>query len=149
MSTRCQVEVKAGGFHFGSETVVLYHHCDGYPTHMLPVIAKAYKAAIAPRVYGMVTLKQDWQAGLPGRAASQIVAADADGFDIESGTELHGDIEWFYSVECVNKKCGSTWKVSVYQPVRGFWDNPVRENLKLIATGTPDALAKRAKRLEK
>ena len=40
MSTRCMVEVR-GGINQTSE--VLYHHSDGYPSNMVPLIQAAYR----------------------------------------------------------------------------------------------------------
>src|SRR5258705_11745476 len=97
MSTRCQVEVKASGLPWEAETVVLYHHCDGYPTGMLPIIEAAYTLATTP---GKHSINYAWQAGRPGKAAAYLCASDPSGFDVESSTDLHSDIEWFYSIEC-------------------------------------------------
>jgi hypothetical protein len=44
MSTRCQVKVSSG-VKGNQEAVTLYHHHDGYPTNMLPLMADAYTHA--------------------------------------------------------------------------------------------------------
>lgn len=149
MSTRCQVEVTSSGLEW-KDSVMLYHHCDGYPSNMLPLIYEAYKTAVAPGKYG----SSAWEAGRPGKAASFLCAADPGQFEPESGDKLHGDIEWFYVVECVNSKGGSmaevpTWNVKVFTPNgSGFWDKPVRKSLKLVAEGEISDLAKRADKIE-
>lgn len=82
MSTRCQVKITEYGVKNSKEAITLYHHCDGYPTGMVPLIAAAYKP--------------EWKHGRVGKAVSFVVAEDPDGYDIEQGHELHGDIEWYY-----------------------------------------------------
>lgn len=148
MSTRCQVEVQATDLPWNAEMVVLYHHCDGYPTGMLPIIEAAYNFATSKGG------GYSWQAGRPGKTAAFVCVADPFGFDIESSTELHSDIEWFYSIECQNKNGGEMsevpkWRISVYCLGPCFSrDKPRREDLKLVATGSPKLLVKRAKKLE-
>lgn len=160
MSTRCQVEVKAVGLAW-EDTVVLYHHCDGYPSYMLPLILKAYRASIAPKAHGRgdtaVKINYAWQAGRPGKAAAQLCAADRYGFDVESSLDLHSDIEWFYSIECVNKNGGSigeipSWCVTIYKPGPKFnWDKPSRVDLIQVTNGNILKLGRlvTAKRIEK
>jgi hypothetical protein len=100
MSTRCQVRVE-GGINSPGDTVTLYHHCDGYPTGMLPLIAQAVEGR-----------GEDWKMGRAGYAASVIIAQDQDGYEPESGHRLHGDIEWYYVV-----KVGKPgWEVEVWRP---------------------------------
>ena len=81
MSTRCQVKIRAVNGD-DREAVTLYHHCDGYPSNMVPLIASAYQPG--------------WEHGRVGKAASYVVAEDVGGYDIEQGHQLHGDIEWYY-----------------------------------------------------
>ena len=99
MSTRCQVKVVAGGWCAGHEdaTFTLYHHCDGYPSNMLPLMASAYE--------------NDWQHERPGKAASFLCAVDPGGFEPEQGHELHGDIEWYYILHVTAK----AWEVEVWE----------------------------------
>jgi len=85
MSTRCQVKIKELGVDNPQEEFTLYHHCDGYPSAMVPLIAGAYKP--------------DWKHGRIGKAASFVVAEDTDGYELEQGHELHGDIDWYYVLE--------------------------------------------------
>jgi hypothetical protein len=85
MSTRCQVKVKEFGVENDSEAFTLYHHCDGYPSAMVPLIAGAYQP--------------DWKHGRIGKAAAYVLAEDPDGYEMEQGHELHGDIEWYYVLE--------------------------------------------------
>ena len=85
MGTRCQVKVKEHGVICPQEEVTLYHHFDGYPSNMVPLIAKAYEA--------------DWKHGRVGKVATFLVTQDAEGYEIEQGHELHGDIEWYYILD--------------------------------------------------
>lgn len=85
MSTRCQVKVKELGVEDDSEAFTLYHHCDGYPSAMIPLLAGAYQP--------------EWKHGRIGKAAAFVLAEDPDGYEMEQGHELHGDIEWYYVLE--------------------------------------------------
>jgi len=158
MSTRSQVEVVQEGMDW-EEKILLYHHSDGYPTNMLPLIKQGYEQVLkknkkAKKRYGGTGDYYMYEAGRAGKAASFLCAADPGGFEPESGFDLHGDIEWFYVVKVVNKSGGSMaenpqWLVDVYvppewedtpvgEPQRGarhaFWDNPTRAKLKKVAS---------------
>ncbi len=160
MSARCQIRVSAKQLIFqedGAEEVWLYHHCDGYPTHMLPELLKAYKEAIAPKVYtGGIKLEKAWEAGRPGKAAAYMIAADPGAFEPQSkqDQDFHGDIEWFYEVMCTNPNGGASgpkipkWEVQIYTTLPGFWDSPKKSLLNLQAQGDIVALAKKAKSIE-
>ena len=95
MSTRCQVKVMGTDVN-GSHAFTLYHHCDGYPSYMLPIIGKAYT--------------DKWQAERPGKAAAMLCAADPTGYEVEQGHSLHGDIEYYYVVDVT----GGNWKITAY-----------------------------------
>jgi hypothetical protein len=117
MSTRCQVRVY-GAF---NESRTLYHHCDGYPSNMLPLIQRGYALS-----------GKGWEAGRAGKMASFLCAADPGSFEPEDDHGLHGDIEWYYRVYATGETaCGTTplWHVAIYQ-VAG-WD----ENQQLIPVG--------------
>jgi hypothetical protein len=103
MSTRCQVKIEGVDLEKG-EAITLYHHCDGYPSNMVPLLARAYKP--------------DWQHGRVGKAASFVIALEPDQFEPEAGHDLHGDIEWYYIIRVSSK--GHTadvpkWTLSVYK----------------------------------
>lgn len=103
MSTRCQVKIKEFGVKNDREAVTLYHHCDGYPSNMVPLLAGAYQP--------------DWQHGRIGKVASFVVAEDANGYDIEQGHTLHPDIEWYYVLEVestLDVTAVPTWILTVY-----------------------------------
>lgn len=109
MSTRCNVHVIQEGCGW-DEIVQLYHHCDGYPTHMLPLFAKAFEK------FG-----QDWRGGRTGHVAAFMCAIDPTGFEPESGLDLHGDIEFFYKIYTVNTQHGTMakrpiWEVETLRP---------------------------------
>ncbi len=126
MSTRCQVKVIQIGLDW-EEEVTLYHHSDGYPEWMVPVIAAALKGHIER--HDEETLKWSltkddlgkprWQAGRAGKAASMLCWADPEQFEPEQGHKLHGDIEYYYKLYVVNKKGGSVddypdWELEVF-----------------------------------
>jgi hypothetical protein len=79
------VKVKEYGVDDDKEAFTLYHHCDGYPSAMVPLIAGAYKP--------------EWKHGRIGKAAAFVLAEDSDGYEMEQGHDLHGDIEWYYVLE--------------------------------------------------
>lgn len=102
MSTRCQVKVEGTNFEPG-EALTLYHHCDGYPSNMVPLLAGAYG--------------KDWQHGRVGKAAAYIIATDPGGFEPEAGHALHGDIEWYYVIKIASEghtKDIPLWNLTVY-----------------------------------
>lgn len=161
MSTRCQIRISAKDLMWDADgtkdEVFVYHHCDGYPSHMLPEILKGYQSAIAPKMCGASSYDKSWEAGRPGKAAAYIIAVDPGGFEPQSkqDQDFHGDIEYFYEVVASNPNRGASgpkvprWSVSVYKTLTGFWDMPTPEFMELIAHGDIVSLAKRAKRLEK
>jgi hypothetical protein len=131
MITRCQVRVVQEGLSW-DESVTLYHHSDGYPTYMLPLIARAYDMS-----------GRDWHSGRAGKAASVLCAADPGVFEPEAGHELHCDIEYYYTLYTVNKAQGNVnecpeWEVQVFDCGTGFWDAPpTTDNLRAISARMP------------
>jgi len=110
MSTRCNVWVKEKGLVFGDseKPIQLYHHCDGYPTNMLSLFRQAFDR------YG-----KGWEAGRAGKVAGMICAVDPGQFEPENGSELHGDIEYWYKITVQNVAGGTMaeqpkWFVEVY-----------------------------------
>lgn len=154
MSTRCQVEIKATRLGWETEDITLYHHCDGYPTNMLKIIHKAYKAMMKVKKLNRTNhiYSHAWQAGVPGKVASHLCSADPSGFEVEAGNGLHGDIEWFYQIEC-DKASGSmdekpTWIVSVYVSGPDFYDKPTKANMMLMRRQEISVIVKQAKDIE-
>jgi hypothetical protein len=105
MSTRCQVQVI--GENDDDSMVTLYHHTDGYPSYMVPLIAKAYRHAIKPTVFKgtypngtpfRIEHARAWQAARVGKVAGELCWADPGTMEPEAGHELHGDIEYLYRV---------------------------------------------------
>lgn len=142
MSTRCQVQIKSQGLSFGdTELISLYHHCDGYPTNILPLIRKARK-------HKLKYAGSEYIFGRPGHAAGLLCSVDPEQFEPESSAELHGDIEWLYLIECRNTAGGSmsekpVWYVKVYRPGTEL------ANSTLVAEGDILTLSRRAKSIEK
>jgi len=144
------------------ESVLMYHHSDGYPSNILPLLHDGYEIAKKKerkqheRIFAGRPYKPDlWETSRAGKVAGFIAASDPGSFEPEQGKQLHGDIEWFYVVRPV-QKTGSPpeWLVDVYVPKSGFWDNSTRSNLKKVATGinvteeSKDALGKRGQKLQ-
>jgi len=132
MSTRCQVKIQVHSGHTNDdEKVTLYHHCDGYPTNMLPLIHKAFVDNGGA---------ENWKLERAGHAASFLCATDPGGFEPEAGHDLHGDIEWYYVVT-VGKV---TWDVQVYE-VANDWQTPNKQTLSTKGLYPTEEAAKMAK----
>jgi hypothetical protein len=129
MSTRCQVKVVQEGLEW-QEAISLYHHSDGYPDNIIPLLREAFKLC-----------GQNYQAGRAGKAASFICAVDPGNFEPEDNHQLHGDIEYYYLVHLINKHNGTLaevpdWMVEVYEPRSGFFNLkcPQLKNMKKTDT---------------
>ena len=132
MSTRSQVKViddePEGNF---SENVTLYHHHDGYPGHMVPLIHKAWKfgTKVHDKRYPNLELGKINRAG---HVAAYLCYVHPLEFEPESGHELHGDIEWYYKVYVSNKtksisirKAGvGEWMVEIHVAKGDYGDGP-------------------------
>ena len=108
MSTRCQVKIKEFGIDDPKESFTLYHHWDGYPTAMIPLIAKAYKP--------------EWKHGRVGKVVSFVMAEEPEGYEMEQGHELHGDIDWYYVLEVKSEAHMAAipeWTLNVYKYTGG------------------------------
>lgn len=132
MSTRCQVQVIEGPE--ARNKVTLYHHYDGYPSKMLPLIHKAYELSGG-----------EWEAGRAGKMASFLCASDPGQFEPEAGHDLHSaDIAYFYTVKPstdekhvgVNPK----WIVTVYDIP---FDATGIEDMTELASGPSAEMAQR------
>ena len=104
MSTRCQVKIQKFGVKNDTDAVTLYHHCDGYPSVMVPLMAQAYQP--------------EWKHGRVGKVASFVVAEDPDGYEVEQGHAIHGDIEWYYVLDVKSDSMVDAtpeWFLTVYE----------------------------------
>jgi len=118
MSTRCQVKVVSK-----NNSVTLYHHYDGYPRSLLPLMQRAFEQS---------EIAQDWRGARAGKVAAVLCHAAPDGFEPEAGHELHGDLEWYY-VLTVDEGCNGSmadtpkWRVDVYDGSgeRLRWSGPL------------------------
>lgn len=130
MSTRCQTKVIEGqkeSTEQCNEDITLYHHCDGYPTWMVPLFYKAYQFGITPFVpewekdnpKAVPTDVCQWQAFRGGYAASMLCHIDPRGFQPENSHELHGDIEWYYKLyvggKTVKGQEQMQWELEIYK----------------------------------
>ena len=130
MSTRCQVKVVGDN---DLDNVMLYHHCDGYPSNMLPLIYRAYKYGIKPKALSPGGEKYDmsWMARRAGHCASFLCHMDPTEFEPESGFDLHGDIEYYYVLYVSGNL--SEWRLKIFVPKNGvFWDDPCFKNMNLL-----------------
>ena len=122
MSTRCQVRVKSEGLSWKEERW-LYHHWDGYPENMIPIINEAQKV-----IYNNYIAKQRdpetnksmgdhniYMNGRAGKVSSFLCAVDPVGFEPEDDGDLHGDIEYLYKLFLVNKDNGTFGSKPVWE----------------------------------
>ena len=108
MSTRCQLQVVEEGSDY-KERITLYHHNDGYPVYMIPMIYRAWIKA--NEVYFPL------QVGRAEVATEILCLTDRGGFKWEKGHRLHGDIEHYYRLHCWYSKLEETpvWELDVYE----------------------------------
>jgi hypothetical protein len=144
VSTRCQVVVIQEGLGW-KEKVTLYHHSDGYPENIVPLINKALQGHIKDKDARLAEWKlsnhnegnPDWQMGRAGKVAGRLCWADADQFEPEDSHALHGDIEYYYKLYVVNGKnegsfgADHTWELEILVPTDGFCDNSGEGNMKV------------------
>jgi len=115
MATRAQVQVVQEGLSW-DQRITLYHHLDGYPRNIIPLMQKArtmvghagWMADLPEADRERMVKTNMWEAGRAGKAASYLCAADPGGFEPEEGHARHGDIEWYYTLHVVNERGGST-----------------------------------------
>lgn len=142
MSTRSQVTIVMEGCDW-SDKATLYHHCDGYPEHIIPCIAKAREL-----------IGDDYNSGRTGKVAAFLCAAHPGGFEPEGSNELHPDIEYHYTLHLVNTQGGClrekpTWYIEIRQPRQAFSAAPTIERMKLTTKRTLfEAVAKKYARKE-
>lgn len=106
MSTRCQVRIETEGLSWKEERW-LYHHWDGYPENMIPIINQAQSVVSN----NFISMKRDpdtiksyaYMNGRAGKVSSFLCAVDPVGFEPEDVGDLHGDIEYLYKLYLVNK----------------------------------------------
>jgi hypothetical protein len=148
MSTRSQVKV-IGTIGDGSQ--MLYHHTDGYPDYMIPLLKSAAKLALDNS--SMVKYAHEdaakfsvsalpWEAGRVGKVASALCASDPLIMEPDA-SELHGDIAYLYRLYLVNPSgmghCGERvrWDIEILTPNTGFWDNSTEENMTVTLARKP------------
>jgi hypothetical protein len=117
MSTRCQLQVIQQDPY--TIKVTLYHHHDGYPEYMIPVIYRAYTWVDESDSNG------NWVKGRAGKVASLLCWAEPTEFEPEAIHNLHGDIEFYYRLYCDysyhEKKV--IWEIDIYH--RQEWHDDI------------------------
>lgn len=101
MSTRAMVQVTNG-----TDKLSLYHHTDGYPSYMVPTIKKAWET------YG-----KRWEGARVYKVASMLCAIDPVVFEPLDYHTLHGDIAYYYVVNCKDTAHVGTepvWTIDIY-----------------------------------
>lgn len=112
MSTRCQVQVEGRYYESNKdneEAFMLYHHCDGYPSNIIPLIVKAFEA-------GQELTPSGCELCCPAKVASLLCHVDPMQFEPLNHFDLHYDIAYFYKVIVGrNDKDEVEWKIMVYR----------------------------------
>ena len=125
MSTRCQVQVieDCDGQDF---KVSLYHHTDGYPEYIIPKIYEAYCYENFDR-YGLNRDYWDFTKTRAGKVASLLCWSDPTVFEPEDHHMLHGDIDYYYRLFCLNSSQDKRplWEVEIFKRV---WLDDFDEN---------------------
>jgi hypothetical protein len=117
MSTRCQVQI-IEKFQEKHNMITLYHHSDGYPEYMVPVIYKAYICEDHGK-------NEKTRAG---KVARLLCYADPMGFVLEQGNDLRGDIEYLYQLYCHfdHAENREIWEIDIFKK---DWDLSSRKRL--------------------
>jgi hypothetical protein len=108
------VEVEGG---INGTHAVLYHHSDGYPKYMVPLLQEAYRQFASPRATGgpktgygerrtpaEYRRYSQWSAARAEYAAAMIASVDPTGFNVVGADQIrdgHGeqpDLEYYYVV---------------------------------------------------
>ncbi len=115
MSTRCQVQVIQEG-ECREQRITLYHHWDGYPENIIPLIYKAYCYEENPSSVSKNTFKTDWRKARAGKVASLLCWADPAEFEPEQGHRLHADIQYYYRLYCSRSRSKKKliWEVEIF-----------------------------------
>ena len=84
---------------------------------MVPLIEKAFSEGLKPTDHGGWSAGNTWRMGRTGHIAAMLCFVDPLGFEPESSMDLHGDIEYLYTIEAINHQGGNieempTWKLS-------------------------------------
>ena len=126
MSTRCQVRVKSEGLSWKEERW-LYHHHDGDPENMVPIIEQARNLIHDKYIKNEKDhiSYYSYMNGRAGKVSSFLCAVDPIGFEPEGVGDEHGDIEYLYKLFLVNKNNGGfgttpSWEMEVDE---GFGDD--------------------------
>ncbi len=137
MATRANVRIRHTGLEW-EEEVQLYHHWDGYPSHILPLMARCFEIHRERRGDSC-----NWELGRAGKLASYIIATDPGGFEPEQGLDLHGDIAFLYVITAVNRQGAPlTEAPEVLVEVYTTWGLPEQRRAKFWEEADPALLRK-------
>lgn len=148
MSTRCQVMVTNNPKSEMTELndgrdMWLYHHCDGYPSNMVPLIKKAFDYENLRTggegkfkfTYGIE--KRGWEKGRVFKSASLLCAVDPCQFEPLPYQEFHRDIEYFYVIRVANENDGNiVWYLTVYDAFLRYDEEITLDKMKVIIPET-------------
>lgn len=136
MSTRCQVQVVDQD----GRKLTLYHHCDGYPSNMLKLFAKAWEKC-----------RGSYASARAGHIACYLCSVDPDGFEPEDSHDLHGDIRYYYRIRPVEgrgpgSQPAKTWLVQTF---RACPDSTEEDPGRLVSTNPVEIAFRDRKLIEK
>jgi len=134
MGTRCQVLIVSKNN--PNDRIMMYHHWDGYPSHMLESIYGAWKYSVTPRVAyeGGKPVDESWMSYRVGKVASFLCHQEPGQYEPEASFEFHWDIEWFYRIDVSGE---NGWEVEIFHRRPAFVDNPCMGNLFLTHEKAP------------
>ena len=138
MSTRSNMIVE------GNEGVVIYKHCDGYPSNVMKIFKKLLPAFKKQRGFDHeyltariihANIQEEMREYVPDPKKpgeykwKNVKYWQASMLSNGVSAYLHGDIEFLYIIH-------KDFSVEIRVPVEGFWDNSTLQNTKLLRTYT-------------
>ncbi len=138
MATRCNVVITMDNM----EPAVLYRHWDGYPSEVLPSLARAFSAG------------GECQNAQPSSLAAFIIADgittsmdDLPYAEYEPTNDLHADVDYIYLVVASRNEDGDPrWAVEILEPAPGYQNKPSLDNCLLLDWGEVLSLADKCQR---
>jgi hypothetical protein len=115
------------------DKITLYHHTDGYPENIIPLIFKAYCYGDNPSPDRDRYISPNLMKERAGKAGGLLCWSDPAIFEPEQGHRLHGDIEYYYRLYCSESRSENKviWEVEIFgtdwsSEYKDDWDDEQR-----------------------